>query len=89
MQNADGVPIGYLDGAGSFWEPLVQTQVMQIHQGAITHDICFLSAQLTFSLIHSLDSISTVFENKIAPAKVYSCFSILMNSILDLNIFIA
>ena len=42
-----------LDGAGSFWEPLGQTQVMQIrqgetpnHQGAITHDLCCLSCQL-------------------------------------------
>ena len=41
-----------LDGAESFWELLGQTKVMQIrqgetqiHQGAITHEVCFLSAQ--------------------------------------------
>ena len=42
-----------LDGAVSFWEPLGQMKVMQIcqretqsHQGAITHEVCCLSAQL-------------------------------------------
>ena len=41
-----------LDGAGSFWELLGQTKVMQIHQretqnhqGAITHEVCCLAAQ--------------------------------------------
>ena len=34
-----------LGGAGRFWEPLGQTQVMQIRQGAITHDFCCLSCQ--------------------------------------------
>ena len=41
-----------LDGAGSFWEPLGQMQVMQIRQGetpkhqeAITHEVCCLSCQ--------------------------------------------
>ena len=41
-----------LDGAGSFWELLGQTKVMQIcqretqiHQRAITHEFCCLSAQ--------------------------------------------
>ena len=34
-----------LDGTGSFWEPLGQTKVMQIRQGAITHEICCLSSQ--------------------------------------------
>ena len=41
-----------LDGAGSFWEPLGQTQVMQIRQGetpnpqgAKTHDFSSLSCQ--------------------------------------------
>ena len=41
-----------LDGAGSFWESLGQTQVMQIHQGeipnhqgTIIHDFCCLSCQ--------------------------------------------
>ena len=45
----------WLDGAGSFWEPLGQTHVMQIrkgetpnHQRAITHDFCCLSCQLCF-----------------------------------------
>ena len=54
MQNADGVPIGsWLDDAVSFREPLGQTKVMQIrqgetlnHQGAITHEVCCLAAQL-------------------------------------------
>jgi hypothetical protein len=32
-----------LDGAGSFWEPLGQTQVMQIR-----HDFCCLLCQYTF-----------------------------------------
>ena len=43
------------NGAGSFWEPLGQTQVMQIHQwetlnhqGVITHDFCCVSCQLCF-----------------------------------------
>ena len=40
MQNVDGV-----DGAGSNREPLGQTKVMKIHQGAITHEICCLAAQ--------------------------------------------
>ena len=51
MQNADGVS-DQLDGAGSFWEPLGQTKVMQIrqketqiHQGETTHEICCLAAQ--------------------------------------------
>ena len=42
----------WLDGAGSFWEPLGQTNVMQTrqretqnHQGAITHEVCCLAAQ--------------------------------------------
>ena len=46
-----------LDDTGSFWEPLGQTQVMQIHQretpnhqGAITHEICCLSCQLAVRL---------------------------------------
>ena len=41
-----------LDDAGSFREPLDQTKVMQIrqgetlnHQGAITHEVCYLAAQ--------------------------------------------
>ena len=41
-----------LDGAVSFREPLGQTKAMQIrqgetlnHQGAITHEVCFLAAQ--------------------------------------------
>ena len=49
-----------VDGAGSFWEPLGQTKVMQIgqretqnHQGAITHEVCCLAAQLiTYRPIH-------------------------------------
>ena len=52
MQNADGVLIGYLDGAVSFREPLGQTKVMQIHQGetlnhqgAIANEVCCLAAQ--------------------------------------------
>ena len=43
----------WLDGTGSFGEPLGQTKVMQIrqretqnHQGTITHEICCLAAQL-------------------------------------------
>ena len=43
----------WLDGTGSFWEPLGQMQVMQIrqgetlnHQGAITHEVCCLAAQI-------------------------------------------
>jgi len=40
MQNVDGV-----DGAGSNREPLGQTKVMKIHQGAITHEICCSAAQ--------------------------------------------
>ena len=42
-----------LDRAGSNWEPLGQMKAMQIcqretqsHQGAITHEVCCLSAQL-------------------------------------------
>ena len=42
-----------LDGAGNFREPLGQTKVMQVrqgetlnHQGAITHEVCCLAAQL-------------------------------------------
>ena len=41
-----------LHGAGSFWEPLGQTKVMQIcqgetqnFQGVITHEVCCLAAQ--------------------------------------------
>ena len=41
-----------LDGAVIFWELLGQTKVMQIrqretqnHQGAITHEVCCLTAQ--------------------------------------------
>ena len=52
MQNADGVP-DRLDVARSFREPLGQTKVMQIrqretqnHQGAVTHEVCCLAAQL-------------------------------------------
>ena len=44
-----------LDGTVSFREPLGQTKVMQIcqgetlnHQGAITHEVCCLAAQLSF-----------------------------------------
>ena len=47
-----------LDGAGSFWAPLGQTQVMQIrqretpsHQGAITYEICCLSCQLSSAVL--------------------------------------
>ena len=43
----------WLDGAVNFWEPLGQTKVMQIrqretqnHQGAVTHEVCCLAAQL-------------------------------------------
>ena len=35
-----------LDGAGSNKEPLGQRKGMKIHQGAITHEICCLAAQL-------------------------------------------
>ena len=42
----------WLDGVGSFREPLSQTKVMQIrqgetlsHQGTITHEVCYLAAQ--------------------------------------------
>ena len=45
-----------LDGAVSFREPLGQTKVMKIyqretqnHQGAITHEVCCLAAQLILS----------------------------------------
>jgi hypothetical protein len=45
----------WLDGAVNFWELLGQMKVMQIHQretqnhqGAITHEICCLAAQLAF-----------------------------------------
>ena len=34
-----------LGGAESFRELLGQTKVMQIHQGAITHEVCCLVAQ--------------------------------------------
>ena len=44
-----------LDGAVSFREPLGQTKVMQSrqgetlnHQGAKTHEVCCLAAQLSF-----------------------------------------
>ena len=47
-----------LDGAGSFREPLGQTKVMQIcqgetlnHQGARTHEVCCLGAQLVLALL--------------------------------------
>ena len=33
------------DGVVSFREPLGQTEVMQIRQGAITHKVCCLAAQ--------------------------------------------
>ena len=35
----------WLDGTGSFREPLGQTEVMQIRQGKITHEVCCLAAQ--------------------------------------------
>ena len=34
-----------LNGAESFREPLGQTKVMQIRQGAITNEVCCLAAQ--------------------------------------------
>ena len=55
MQNVDGV-----NGPGSNREPLGQTKVMKIHQGAITHEICCLSRQ--FVLI----------ENRTKPGTILS-----------------
>ena len=56
-----------LDGAVSFREPLGQTKVMQIrqgetlnHQGAITHEVCCLAAQLQKSTFFQM-----VTENKL------------------------
>ena len=58
----------WLDGAGSFWEPFGQMEVMQIcqgetqsHQGAITHEVCCLSAQLSKFLFQI--EISSQFSN--------------------------
>ena len=46
-----------LDGAVRFWEHLGQTKVMRIHQretlnhqGAITHEVCSLAAQLILTI---------------------------------------
>ena len=54
----------WLDEAVSFREPLGQTKVMQIrqgkslnHQGAITHEVCCLAAELhLFKIIQALRS---------------------------------
>ena len=45
-----------LDAAVSFREPLGQTKVMQIRQGAITHEVCCLAAQLFFIFNLFLDA---------------------------------
>ena len=53
----------WLDGSVSLWEPLGQTKVMQIHQretqnhqGAITHEVCYLAAQLVEITAFRLES---------------------------------
>ena len=55
----------WLDGAGSFWEPLGQTKVMQIRQRGTqirqretTHEICCLAAQYQ----RNLSEISAEFQ---------------------------
>ena len=70
-----------LDGAGSFWELLGQTKVIQIrqretqdHQGAITHETCCLAAQLTFPvppsyLVFSTQFMNTPFQTKLIRTK--------------------
>ena len=51
-----------VDGAGSSWELLGQTKAMQIrqretqiHQGAITHEVCCLSARELLELPEFFD----------------------------------
>ena len=46
MQNVLRWCSNQLDGAVSFRELLGERKVMQIRQGEITHEVCFLSAQL-------------------------------------------